>query len=151
MSTIKDESFSGMEPTACLKTEIRLNMTTFGSKSSLTRYVLVVLDKATFDALVADDSQVSEEMAEKICSEVDRVLKHGGRYICVTLAQKHVLNQLVQNMANKYDRNSLFIGMFDTVIASLTVVGGTRFALTSSTSTVRSNPMTWCSVSYSQR
>ena len=64
-------------------------------------YVVVVLDKATFDALVADDSATSMKMADSICGEVDRVLKYGGRYICITLAQKHVLNQLVQNMANK--------------------------------------------------
>ncbi|XP_055353707.1 eEF1A lysine and N-terminal methyltransferase-like isoform X2 [Paramacrobiotus metropolitanus] len=61
----------------------------------------VVLDKATFDALIADDSAASGEIARKICSEVDRVLKWGGRYVCISLAQKHVLAPLVVNMAEK--------------------------------------------------
>jgi hypothetical protein len=62
----------------------------------------VVLDKATFDALVADDTVTSVEIAGKICEEVNRVLKFGGRYICITLAQRHVLDQLVINMVNRY-------------------------------------------------
>ncbi|OQV23980.1 Methyltransferase-like protein 13 [Hypsibius exemplaris] len=73
-----------------------MNMSTIASES-----FSVVLDKATFDALVADGSATSTEIAGKICCEVDRVLKLGGRYICITLGQRHVLNQLVITMANR--------------------------------------------------
>lgn len=64
----------------------------------------VVLDKATFDAVVADGSAKSSEIARKTCLEVDRVLKWSGRYICISLAQKHALTPLVMNMAERCAR-----------------------------------------------
>jgi spermidine synthase len=55
----------------------------------------IVFDKATMDALMADDGPESNRDADKLLSEVDRVLKSGGRYICITLLQSHILNKLV--------------------------------------------------------
>uniref|UniRef100_A0A0R3RJN4 Methyltransf_11 domain-containing protein n=1 Tax=Elaeophora elaphi TaxID=1147741 RepID=A0A0R3RJN4_9BILA len=52
----------------------------------------VVLDKGTLDALLPSACEERVEGVEKMFAEVCRVLTIGGRYIILTLAQKHVLN-----------------------------------------------------------
>ncbi|CAG9538654.1 unnamed protein product [Cercopithifilaria johnstoni] len=52
----------------------------------------VILDKGTLDALVPLACEDVVENVEKMFSEICRVLTVGGRYIVLTLAQKHVLN-----------------------------------------------------------
>ncbi|KAG9483205.1 hypothetical protein GDO78_009256 [Eleutherodactylus coqui] len=54
-----------------------------------------VLDKGTLDAILADTDTSTLETATKLLTEVGRVLQCGGRYICVSLAQAHVLEKLV--------------------------------------------------------
>lgn len=79
----------------------------------------VVLDKGTIDALMSNPSEQvrkkpsylkmrsKKEQNEylfffrqvladinQILDEVDRVLRVTGRFICITLAQKHILNHL---------------------------------------------------------
>ncbi|GLV46168.1 uncharacterized protein CBL_02884 [Carabus blaptoides fortunei] len=55
----------------------------------------VVLDKGTLDALMPNDSAETIQQIEKLFSEIGRVLKVGGRYVCVSLLQEHILKQLL--------------------------------------------------------
>ena len=56
----------------------------------------VVLDKGTLDAIfTSDDGKIAENI-EKMLGEIARVLKVGGRYLCVSLAQEHILNMLLE-------------------------------------------------------
>ncbi|KAG8555837.1 hypothetical protein GDO81_017834 [Engystomops pustulosus] len=54
-----------------------------------------VLDKGTLDAILTDTEAGTLETATKLLTEIGRVLQCGGRYICVSLAQAHVLEKLV--------------------------------------------------------
>nr|SVE75013.1 EOG090X02SD [Daphnia dolichocephala] len=58
------------------------------------------LDKGTLDALMSDTNQESLERAEKMFKEIDRVLKIGGRYICISLLQEHILHCLISYFKN---------------------------------------------------
>jgi ubiquinone/menaquinone biosynthesis C-methylase UbiE len=55
----------------------------------------VVMDKGTLDAMMPDDSVEVVANVSRMFSEVDRVLRLGGRYICISLLQPHILNHLV--------------------------------------------------------
>jgi ubiquinone/menaquinone biosynthesis C-methylase UbiE len=55
----------------------------------------VVLDKGTLDALMSDTSEKVFEEADRMFAEIDRVLKTSGRYICISLAQDHILSKLL--------------------------------------------------------
>lgn len=55
----------------------------------------VVLDKGTLDALMPNDNPDTVTTITKYFEEIKRVLKIGGRYICVTLLQEHILNILL--------------------------------------------------------
>ena len=50
-----------------------------------------VLDKGTLDALFTDQTRETVEKVDRLFSEVERVLKVGGRYVFVSLAQEHIL------------------------------------------------------------
>ena len=56
----------------------------------------VVLDKGTLDAIFTTDDKKTIEVIEKMLEEISRVLRVGGRYICISLAQEHILNKLLQ-------------------------------------------------------
>ncbi|XP_065339265.1 eEF1A lysine and N-terminal methyltransferase homolog [Cloeon dipterum] len=56
----------------------------------------VVLDKGTLDALMPDDEETTLELINKLFKEIDRVLRVGGRYICVSLLQPHILAHLLE-------------------------------------------------------
>ncbi|XP_021914194.1 methyltransferase-like protein 13 isoform X2 [Zootermopsis nevadensis] len=56
----------------------------------------VVLDKGTLDALMPDDSEDVRRKIDKLFNEIDRVLRVGGRYICVSLLQDHILVKLLE-------------------------------------------------------
>nr|SVE89152.1 EOG090X02SD [Daphnia sinensis] len=58
------------------------------------------LDKGTLDALMSDANQESVERAKKMFKEIDKVLKVGGRYICISLLQEHILQCLVSYFHN---------------------------------------------------
>lgn len=45
----------------------------------------VVLDKGILDVLMVDDLEVVNEDINKLFCEVGRVLKFGGRYVCIFL------------------------------------------------------------------
>ncbi|KAL1022484.1 hypothetical protein UPYG_G00028340 [Umbra pygmaea] len=54
------------------------------------------LDKGTLDAMA---SQEEGALAERMLTEVGRVLGVGGRYVCVTLAQESVIKMAVEHFA----------------------------------------------------
>mmetsp|Transcript_16773 Transcript_16773/g.36490 ORF Transcript_16773/g.36490 Transcript_16773/m.36490 type:complete len:398 (-) Transcript_16773:4-1197(-) len=54
----------------------------------------VVFDKGVLDAVLSDTSQAIIEKGTAMLDEVIRVLKPGGTYYCVTLAQEHILQLL---------------------------------------------------------
>uniref|UniRef100_A0AAF5PJ06 Spermine/spermidine synthase n=1 Tax=Wuchereria bancrofti TaxID=6293 RepID=A0AAF5PJ06_WUCBA len=66
----------------------------------------VVLDKGTLDALIPsanEDTMEKMEDVQKMYAEVCRVLAVGGRYIVLTLAQKHVLNSYMPFFLERKD------------------------------------------------
>ena len=54
-----------------------------------------VLDKGTLDAIFSNTDVKTVQKVERMFAEVARVLKTAGRYICVTLAQIHILEKLL--------------------------------------------------------
>ncbi|XP_053325857.1 eEF1A lysine and N-terminal methyltransferase [Spea bombifrons] len=58
-----------------------------------------VLDKGTLDAILTDTEARTLETVHKMFSEIGRVLQCGGRYVCVSLAQAHVLETLVRQFS----------------------------------------------------
>lgn len=55
----------------------------------------VAIDKATIDALIPSQKQENLTVADNYFKEIYRVLKSGGRYICISLLQEHVLKLLL--------------------------------------------------------
>ncbi|XP_053695220.1 eEF1A lysine and N-terminal methyltransferase homolog [Sabethes cyaneus] len=55
----------------------------------------VVLDKGTLDALFTDESEATISTIRKYFSELSRVLRVGGRYVCISLLQEHILRELL--------------------------------------------------------
>lgn len=53
------------------------------------------LISGTLDALMTDDSNEVRETSERYMNEISRVLRVGGRYICISLLQEHIIRQLV--------------------------------------------------------
>lgn len=56
----------------------------------------VVLDKGTLDALLTDEEEATLAKVDQMFAEISRVLQVGGRYLCVSLAQGHVLKKAVE-------------------------------------------------------
>lgn len=54
------------------------------------------LDKGTLDAMASEEEGA---LAGRMLAEVTRVLAVGGRYVCVTLAQEHVIKLAVEHFA----------------------------------------------------
>ncbi|KAI9586170.1 eEF1A lysine and N-terminal methyltransferase homolog [Glossina fuscipes] len=58
-------------------------------------YFSVAFDKGTLDALFVDDSEPVKLTVEKYFNEINRTMKSGGRYLCVTLLQEHILKYIL--------------------------------------------------------
>jgi len=58
------------------------------------------LDKGTLDALMSENSDESRKRAISMFEEIDKVLKIGGRYICISLLQDHILQCLMSHFHN---------------------------------------------------
>ncbi|XP_023292079.2 eEF1A lysine and N-terminal methyltransferase homolog [Lucilia cuprina] len=56
----------------------------------------VAFDKGTLDALFVDDTPEVRDTVEKYFKEVSRVLRTGGRYICISLLQEHILKYVIE-------------------------------------------------------
>lgn len=61
----------------------------------------VVIDKGTLDALMPDDSEETNLRIDKYFEEIKRVSKLGGRYLCISLLQSHILNKLLASFCDK--------------------------------------------------
>ncbi|XP_015114910.1 eEF1A lysine and N-terminal methyltransferase homolog [Diachasma alloeum] len=55
----------------------------------------VVLDKGTLDALMPDTNKDTILRINRFFDEISRVLRRGGRYICISLLQEHILRKIV--------------------------------------------------------
>ena len=60
----------------------------------------VVLDKGTVDAIFTQNTQEVVSQINKMLQEIGRVLRVGGRFLCITLAQDHIASHLVQSFAD---------------------------------------------------
>ena len=58
-----------------------------------------IIDKATLDAVFVDETDAINEYVQKYWSEIDRVLRVGGRYIAISLLQQHILEGLLKRFA----------------------------------------------------
>lgn len=54
-----------------------------------------VIDKGTLDAMFTDASEEVTAKVDEMFSEVARVLRFGGRYLCISLLQPHILDHVV--------------------------------------------------------
>ena len=61
----------------------------------------VVLDKGTLDALMPDEEKETCAKVEAMFGEIGRVLKIGGRYVCITLAQEHIIRKIMDFFPNE--------------------------------------------------
>ena len=60
----------------------------------------VVLDKGKLDSILNEGSgQVSEHLNQTL-DEIQRILRTGGRYLCLTLAPQQVLNKLLNQFSS---------------------------------------------------
>lgn len=59
----------------------------------------VVIDKATLDAVLVDETDAVNDYVQRYWAEIDRVLRVGGRYICISLLQKHIIEAMIKRFA----------------------------------------------------
>lgn len=55
----------------------------------------VIVDKGTLDALMPDDTKETIKKIDQYFSELQRILKSNGRYLCISLLQDHILHKLL--------------------------------------------------------
>ncbi|XP_066141878.1 eEF1A lysine and N-terminal methyltransferase homolog isoform X1 [Euwallacea fornicatus] len=55
----------------------------------------VIIDKGTLDALMPDQAEGTLKTINQYFSEIQRILKYNGRYICISLLQEHILQWLL--------------------------------------------------------
>ena len=55
----------------------------------------------TLDAMMPDDSIEVVDQVNRLFAEIERLLKLGGRYICISLLQPHILNHIVTWFADR--------------------------------------------------
>eukprot|EP00897_Mesotaenium_endlicherianum_P005937 jgi/Mesen1/5371/ME000268S04572 len=63
----------------------------------------VVLDKGGLDALMGEENAGALQAGTRLLAEVKRLLRPGGRYLCVTLGQEHVAGALVRSFREGWD------------------------------------------------
>ena len=54
-----------------------------------------VIDKGTLDAIFSSSDDPTAKKVNQMFSEIERVLKIAGRYLCISLAQDHILHSLL--------------------------------------------------------
>ena len=104
-----DVGFQGIENIDISETVIKQMTVKNKDKRPLMRFIVMdilsmsygsdvfdcVLDKGTLDAIFVNEMDETLKKVNRMFAEVKRVLKTGGRYICITLAQEHILNHLL--------------------------------------------------------
>eukprot|EP00850_Spirogloea_muscicola_P006698 SM000032S12082 [mRNA] locus=s32:401812:407454:+ [translate_table: standard] len=64
----------------------------------------VVFDKGGLDALMGEPGEEATAAGQRFLSEVARLIKpNGGRYICITLAQEHILELLLAKFRSQWE------------------------------------------------
>eukprot|EP00850_Spirogloea_muscicola_P011442 SM000071S21066 [mRNA] locus=s71:264129:269803:+ [translate_table: standard] len=64
----------------------------------------VVFDKGGLDALMGEPGEEATAVGQRFLTEVARLTKpNGGRYICITLAQEHILELLLANFRSQWE------------------------------------------------
>lgn len=58
-----------------------------------------IIDKGTLDAIYVDGTDAVNDFVQKYWSEMDRVLRIGGRYLIISLLQKHIIEGLLKRFA----------------------------------------------------
>ena len=64
-----------------------------------------VLDKGALDALFAEDTQEIYAQVLRFYEEILRVLKKGGKYVCITLAESHIFKSILDFFLEEHDCN----------------------------------------------
>jgi spermidine synthase/ubiquinone/menaquinone biosynthesis C-methylase UbiE len=78
----------------------------------------LVFDKGALDALMSDDTPRSKNDATKLFSEVERVTEVGGAYVCITLAQKHIMKGFFRHFAKPGSKWDVHIHTFSPKLGS---------------------------------
>ncbi|XP_022919129.2 eEF1A lysine and N-terminal methyltransferase homolog [Onthophagus taurus] len=63
-------------------------------------YFDAIIDKGTLDALMPNDKESTIIEIDKYLEEINRVLKNGGKYLCISLLQEHILIKLIDFFHN---------------------------------------------------
>ncbi|XP_065221939.1 eEF1A lysine and N-terminal methyltransferase homolog [Planococcus citri] len=61
----------------------------------------VIFDKGTLDALYNENTAEAKDRATKLFVEVERLLKFGGRYVCISLLQDFILDFVLDYFTEK--------------------------------------------------
>lgn len=64
----------------------------------------IILDKGALDAIDSEDDPKTLETVKKMFVEIERVCKDGGKYICISLLQDHVLSHILEFFARENTR-----------------------------------------------
>ena len=59
-----------------------------------------VIDKGTLDAIMTDNSAETAEKVATMIREIRRILKNSGRYICISLAQGHIVDFIMRQFTD---------------------------------------------------
>ena len=57
-----------------------------------------ILDKGTLDAIFSNTDDKTVQNVDRMFAEIERVLKIAGRYLCISLAQDHILKKLLEKL-----------------------------------------------------
>lgn len=61
-----------------------------------------VIDKGTLDAIFCNNDEVTVSKVDCMFNEIKRVLKLSGRYVCITLAQEHILEKILKRFESNW-------------------------------------------------
>lgn len=95
-----------------------------------------IVDKACLDAIYTESSAAINTDVERIVNEMCRVLEYGGRYICITLAQSHVLDFLLRRFRKGWTADVHWI-------ATNSPLSSFLFSFTKSPKAAASSPTKW--------
>lgn len=62
----------------------------------------VVLDKGTLDALMTSGDEPIVRQIDDMFAEMERLLVVGGRYVCISLLQEHILKRILEWFLNRH-------------------------------------------------
>ncbi|ESO09366.1 hypothetical protein HELRODRAFT_186734 [Helobdella robusta] len=61
----------------------------------------VILDKGTLDAVYSEDTEENRLKVDNMFKEIVRLLRLGGRYICISLAQQFIAEKIIKYFSNE--------------------------------------------------